>query len=83
MHFSMLRDDNTPGLRNYAKIKTKSLELVELVKNIYCNFIDARATTKDYLAKVVRDNGLDKKIALPGQFIVSTCLRYEVYNFKE
>lgn len=78
MHFSMLRDDNTPGLRNYAKIKTNSLE-----KNISCNFIDARATTKDYLAKVVRGNGLDKKIALPGQFIVSTCLRYEVYSFKE
>lgn len=29
MHSSMLRDGNTPSLRNYAKIKTNSLELVE------------------------------------------------------
>lgn len=62
------------------KIQTYPLELVELAKNISCNFIDARTTTKDYLKKIVLENKFDEAIIQPNHFIVSTCLRYEVYN---
>lgn len=62
------------------KTSIYSLELVELAKNISCNFIDARTTTKDYLKKTVLENKFDEIAIQPNHFVVSTCLRYEVYS---
>lgn len=58
-----------------------SPRLISLAKNISCNFVDARTTTKDYVRMLVENNDYDNRELLSNEFILSTCLRYEIYNF--
>lgn len=58
-----------------------SIELIALAKNISCNFIDARTTTKDYV-KMLAEKNSDRygHEETTNKFFLSTCLRYEIYD---
>jgi glutamyl-tRNA reductase len=60
---------------------SRSPELIELAKNISCNFIDARTTTKNYVKTLAVKNSDKCEYQEPAnKFLLSTCLRYEIYD---
>ena len=67
-------------MRNQTSYSHSS-ELMALTRNISCNFIDARTTTKDYVKMLAaKDNGQREEKEAGNKFFLSTCLRYEIYD---
>ena len=57
-----------------------SAELAVLARNISCNFVDAQTSTKDYVRKLSEAGYHSESNPLTNHFVLSTCLRYEVYD---
>mgnify|MGYP001609209441 FL=1 len=56
-------------------------ELITLARNISCNFVDVRTTTKDYVGTIaIKNSDQYKPDKGCNQFLLSTCLRYEIYD---
>ena len=55
--------------------------LIYLANRISCHFIDARTSSKEYVKTVANRYDTRNSALSPNGFLLSTCLRFEIYQF--